>query len=432
MRPHRPRRAGAVALVAITLAALAGCGAQAAGPPVLTWYANPDSGGQKAIAADCTSAAQGRYRIAVSVLPREAGEQRQQLVRRLAAGDSSIDLMSLDPPFVPEFAEAGFLAPVPAQVADALGRDVVPSALQGASWRGALVTVPFWANTQLLWYRRSAVQAAGLDLTRPVTWEQVIAAARGQGRQVAAQGRRAESLVVWLNALVESAGGRIVTDPSPDDPAAVRLGLTAPPAQAAARVIEQFVQAGVGGPGFATASEDTNATAFERGDAIFMVNWPFVWSRANSAVRAGTLGADVLADYGWALYPRVEADRASAPPLGGIDIGVGAFSRHTAAAYEAARCITSVAHQSYYFATNGNPPASTAAYADPEVRRAFPMADTIRDSLVQAAPRPQTAYYPEVSESLQRVYHPPAGVGEGSGRQAADLIRAVLAKDDLL
>ena len=42
-------------------------------------------------------------------LPNDASQQREQLVRRLAAQDSSIDLMSLDPPFVAEFANAGFL-----------------------------------------------------------------------------------------------------------------------------------------------------------------------------------------------------------------------------------------------------------------------------------------------------------------------------------
>ena len=41
--------------------------------------------------------------------PTTPSQQREQLVRRLAAKDSSIDLMSLDPPFVAEFANAGFL-----------------------------------------------------------------------------------------------------------------------------------------------------------------------------------------------------------------------------------------------------------------------------------------------------------------------------------
>ncbi|MGE3287191.1 MAG: extracellular solute-binding protein [Pseudonocardia sp.] len=433
MRHQRGRRRGfAVALVAIALGAVAGCGGEAAGPPVLNWYINPDSGGQETIAQACTQAAGGAYTIAVSTLPRESSEQRQQLIRRLAANDSSIDLMSLDPPYVPEFAEARFLAPLPDAVKAKASQGVVQSAVEGATWNGELVALPFWANTQLLWYRKSAVAATGLDMTKPVTWDQIITAAQAQGKQVAAQGRRAESLTVWVNALIESAGGKIITDPSPDNPANIGLGLEDPPATEGAQVIEQFVQAGVGGPGFSTASEDTSATAFENGNAIFMVNWPFVYTRAQSAVEEGTLPPGTPEDYGWALYPQVKPDLPSAPPLGGIDIAVGAFTEHPDLAFQAAECITSPENQAKYWVSDGNPAASIAAFSDPAVVAAFPMAETIKQSLEQAAPRPQTPYYAEVSESIQRVYHPPSAVNDQSGAEAAALIRAVLAKEDLL
>ena len=82
------RRAASVALAALTVCGLAGCGSGESGPPTLNWYINPDSGGQAEIANRCTQAAGGRYRIAVSVLPRESSEQREQLIRRLAAEDT--------------------------------------------------------------------------------------------------------------------------------------------------------------------------------------------------------------------------------------------------------------------------------------------------------------------------------------------------------
>lgn len=427
------RRLGAVLVAAFVATGLAACGGQDGGAPRLTWYTNPDSGGQAELARRCTAAASGAYTIRTAVMPRESSEQRQQLVRRLAANDSSIDLMSLDPPYIPEFAEARFLAPVPADVAARVSQGVVDSARQGATWRGTLVTVPFWANTQLLWYRKSVATAAGLDLSRPVTWQQLIDAARGQGQQLAVQGLRAEALTVWVNALVASAGGAIVTDPSPDNPAQIKLGLADPPAAEAARVMRAVADAGVGGPALSTSGEDANVNAFEAGEAAFMVNWPFVWPRAQAGVEGGTLDASVPADYGWALYPRVQADRPSTPPYGGINLGVGAFSEHPDLAYAAAECITSEQNQAYYFISNGNPAARAAVYDDPEVLREFPMAPVIRESLEQAAPRPQTPYYSEVSESVQRIYHPPSQVDPATtGRRAADLISAVLAKKELL
>ena len=216
--PARGRRRHLPGLTIVALlfvSAVAACGGDEGGAPTLTWYTNPDSGGQVEIASRCTEAAEGRYEIKVTVLPRESSEQRQQLVRRLAAEDSSIDMMSLDPPYIPEFAQAEFLAPVPDDVAERVSEGVVESALAGSTWNGELVAIPFWANTQLLWYRKSVAEAAGLDMSQPVTWDQLIQAAQDQKKLLGVQGIRAEALTVWINALVESAGGHVITNPTP-------------------------------------------------------------------------------------------------------------------------------------------------------------------------------------------------------------------------
>ena len=432
-RSRRLRRGIAGTAVALVASGtLAACGGDSGGPPTLTWYINPDSGGQAEIASRCTDEAGGDYVIEVSQLPRDSPSQREQLVRRLAAEDSSIDIMSLDPPYIPEFAQAGFLAPVPDDVAQRVSEGVVQSAIEGSTWNDKLVAIPFWANTQLLWYRKSVVEAAGLDMTQPVTWDQLIEAAQSQDKLIGAQGIRSESLTVWLNALIESAGGHIIEKTTPD-PADYQFGLTSEAGIRAAEVMRDVSNSGQVGGGFSTANEDSNATGFESDDAGFMVNWPFVWPRANSAVEAGTLDQSVPDDFGWTLYPRVDADTPSAPPYGGINLTVGAFSEHVDFAYEATECITSDENQAYYFETNGNPAASIAVYDDPKVLDVFPQAPVIRESLDNAAPRPLTPYYSEVSGGIQREYHPTGSVDpQSTPQQATDLITAVLKGDQLL
>src|SRR3712207_300352 len=167
-------------VVASTLAACGGGGDSAT--PTLNWYINPDSGGQAAIAERFSAESDGAYTINVSQLPRDSPAQREQLIRRLAANDTSIDLMSIDVVFPPEFAQAGFLAPVPEDVAQEVTEGVFQGALDSATWDGELVAVPFWSNTQLLWYRKSVAEAAGLDMSQPVTWDQLIEAAEGQDK----------------------------------------------------------------------------------------------------------------------------------------------------------------------------------------------------------------------------------------------------------
>ena len=431
-RRSRRRAVAGAATLLVTAGTLAACGGGGSGgAPSLTWYVNPDQGGQAEIASRCSKASNGAYTIEVSTLPREAPAQREQLVRRLAANDPSIDLMSLDVPFSPELAQAGFLAPVPDDLAERVSEGVVQGSLESATWKDELVTIPFWANTQLLWFRKSVAQKAGLDMTQPVTWEQLIKAAQATDTTISAQGRRSESLVVWLNALIESAGGHVIEKNS-DNPDDIKLGLDSPAGERAAEVMRAVADSGVTGPAFSTASEDTNASQFEGDTAGFMVNWPFVWAQAQTKVEAGTLDASVPQDYGWALYPRVDEDTPSAPPLGGINLGVSAFSKHVDLAYDATECITSDENQAFYMTTNGNPASSAAVYDDPKVQEAYPMADTIRESLEAAAPRPLTAYYSEVSGGIQREYHPPSSVSAATGRKAQDLISAVLSGDQLL
>ena len=431
---RRSRRRGVASAAALLVGAgtLAACGGDSGGASTLTWYINPDSGGQAEIASRCTDEAGGAYTIEVAQLPRESSQQREQLIRRLAAEDSSIDIMSLDPPYIPEFAQAGYLAPVPEDVADRVTEDVVQSAIDGSTWNDELVAVPFWANTQLLWFKKSVAEDAGLDMEQPVTWDQLIEAAVDQDTEIAAQGIRAEALTVWLNALIESAGGHIIEETA-DDPEDIVLGLDSEAGRAAATVMNDLATSGAVGPAFSTAGEDSSVTDFEEGDAAFMVNWPFVWGRALAAVEAGTLDQSVPDDYGWTIYPAVVEDEPAAPPYGGINLGIGAFSENVDAAYEAAECIVSEENQAYYFTSNGNPAAKASVYDDPDVIDVFPQAPVIRESLEMAKPRPQTVYYSEVSGALQREYPPATAIDpETTGKSADDLISAVLAGEQLL
>jgi ABC-type glycerol-3-phosphate transport system substrate-binding protein len=423
----------AVALVGMLIGtvAMSGCG-PAEADNSLTWYINPDAGGQAAIAEKCSAESGGRYRIETSLLPNDAASQREQLARRLAAGDTSLDIMSLDPPFVPELAEPGFLAPVPDEVAEATTEDVVEGAIAGATWKDELVTVPFWANTQILWYRKSVAEAAGLDMSGPVTWDQIMEAARAQDKTLGVQGAQAESMTVWVNALIESAGGSIIVDPKATADT-LELGLDSEAGVAAAEVISTIGDEGLGGPGLPTQAENESLIGFQGDSGSFMVNWPFVWPATSAAVEAGSLDQAVLDDIGWGIYPRMMEDEDAAPPLGGINLGVGAKSDNPELAYEAIECIVSVENQAEYFLTNGNPPANTEAYEDPRIEESFPMAETIRDSLQLAAPRPQTPFYNEVSTGIQQRWAPPAAVDpESTPETSSTFITSVLRGEQLL
>ncbi|WP_020580309.1 extracellular solute-binding protein [Actinopolymorpha alba] len=449
----RKRRRTAILAAGALLAgtALAGCGG-GSGPPVLTWYINPDNGTQQKLAQTCTEQANGRYRIQTALLPRDSTAQREQLVRRLAAGDQGVDLMSLDVPYLAEFANAGFVRRFSADERARLTKGMLTGPLDAAQWKGALYAVPFNTNTQLLWYHKSVARKAGLDVgpTTDVTWDQVIKAAEKTGTTVQVQASRYEGYSVLINSLVASAGGRILKNPQAGKE--VTPSIDSKAGRAAANVLRTLARSKAASPDISNSDEGTTQAGFLEKSGGFMTNWPFVYTaetgildglkQERQAAKSAATRADLdqkikdqearIADFGWARWPAVVKGRPSAPPLGGIDLAIGAFTRYPAASVEAVACLTSPASQKTYMLGEGLLPTVESVYADPKIRKAFPMSDLLRRSVDEAAPRPVTPYYPDITAAIQRTWHPPGALTSRTPAETAQLIVAVLHDRELI
>jgi multiple sugar transport system substrate-binding protein len=141
-----------------------------------------------------------------------------------------------------------------------------------------------------------------------------------------------------------------------------------------------------------------------------MVNWPYVYSAAKGDVAGGAIDQSVVDDIAWARFPAMRAGTPSKPPLGGIDLAVGGYTERPEQAMALVKCATTLESNVEYMLDSGNPAAKGAAYDDPKVRTAFPMAALIRQSIDEAGPRPITPYYNDVSTSVQVTWHPPTEV----------------------
>ncbi len=309
---RRPAIAAAAVLVASSL--LAACSSDDSGPPELVWYINPDAGGQDAVAKECST---DDYTITTQVLPQDASQQRIQLARRLAAEDPTIDLMSLDPPFTAEFAAAGYLADIPSDLQTQFAEQAFEGATAAATWEDELVVAPFWSNTQVLWYRKSFVDKAGLDMSQPVSWDQIIQAASDNGGTIGVQANKYEGYSVWINALIAGAGGEIATNTEAGPDADITISSEA--GQTAAGVVEELAASAAAPADLSVSNEGTAAANFGAEDGAFQVNWTFIW---------GNYGEERLGDdIGYARYPQTVEGEESRPPYGGIGIGVSAYYR---------------------------------------------------------------------------------------------------------
>lgn len=441
MRKHRVSGRKLRRVVSATLAAtlsmsvLAACGG-GDGKATLNWYINPD--GQDTLNKLATDCSTDEYDIKIQLLPASATDQRTQLARRLAAGDSSTDLMSLDPVFVPEFANAKWLAPFEGELADEVLDDVLKGAAETVVWNDKVVAAPQWANTQVVWYRKSLAQAAGLDMTQPVTWDQVIDAAADNDGTVGVQANKYEGYVVWINALIQGAGGNVLDPSTVEDGREAKVTIDSDAGKDAAAVIKKLADSGAVQPDFATSNEGTSLGAMfpQEGAGEFMTNWTFVYKNYEGLI--GKLGgpADEAAfeDFGWARYPQTVAGEESRPPIGGIDIGVGAYSKHLGFAQDAAVCVTNAEAQTALAVNDGLMPSRQSVYDAAELKDAYPadLLSLFSQSVDSGGPRPKSAFYSQISSALQSRWHSPTSVDSGTPGASAEFLKAILSGKALL
>jgi multiple sugar transport system substrate-binding protein len=396
------RRGLLLGLAAALLAACGGASAQSGGTPTLNWYIYPEhSGSFTAAAKDCSAASGGEYNIAIQTLPTAADAQRQQLVRRLAAKDSSLDILGLDVVWEAEFSEAGWIVPFTGERRRQAEQDAVKAALDTATYKGQLVAAPFNSNTQLLWYRKDLVP------NPPRTWAEMISQAEALARQgkphhIEIQGASYEGYTVWINAMILSAGGQVLSENGQQ----VTLG---PKAAQGISLIGQLARSPAADPSLGVQMEDQTRLAFETGKAAFEINYPFVYPSAQQNAPA------IAKQMGWVEYPRVDANLPSRPPVGGSDLAVSAYSRHKQQAFDAIMCLRNRENQLRSAVKGGLPPTLASLYRDPRlVNGGYPFAAEIFDSLQRGGVRPKTPAYQSVSIAMQTTLYPPSSAGPGT------------------
>ncbi len=412
----------AVAAVGMVLGAatLVGCGAEAAGQVVLAFDTGAEGAGEdRAAAVECSRASGGRYTIEQRIeQSNNSDDQRLQLVRRLVAHDSGLDIMELDVILTGEFAQAGWIVPYPAELARQIEQGTLRGPLETGIYQGKLYAAPLHTNTQVLWYRKDLVPHP------PKTWDEMIQmaenlAARGLPHYIEVQGARYEGLTVWFNTLLTSAGGSIVSD---NGDVRVARGNAA---RQALGVMLRVATSRAADPSLSVSKEADGRLAMEAGKAAFEVNYPdtyvsmyppglgggggtFIDQRGRPTSQdTGRRVGDV---FGWAAYPSVAVDKPARVTIGGVNLGVSATSRHPAEAFEAVQCLRNRDNQLRGAVDLARPPTLVALYDDPAFQKHYPAWQAIRDSLNNASVRPETPAYKSISIVVSDLLNPPAKI----------------------
>lgn len=270
---------------------------------------------------------------------------------------------------------------------------------------GKLLGMPWYTDTGLLFYRTDLLQK--YRRPPPTTWDEMATTAaivqageRATGAKdfqgFVFQAKSSESLtcnaIEWIASF---GGGRLVDDQGAitiNNPQAARALATA------ARWVGTISSVGV----LNYAEEDARGV-FQNGQALFMRNWPYAWSLAQSpdSLVRGKVGVSAL--------PRGDGPGARhAGTLGGWQLSVTRYSKNPAVAADLVLHMASAAVQKDRAIRGSFNPTRPALYKDPEVIAANAFMANLLGTFEESVARPSGVAglkYPSVSLALTNTTH---------------------------
>ena len=370
-----------------------GCGGSAKGaegvPQIgFTVGRDPTRIGERVI-AECNRQAHGRYRIEAIYNPPTVDGQREQLIRRLAGKDPSLDVLGLDVIWTAEFSEANWIYDLTDQI-EPIKDQFVPATLESVKWKNKYWALPVGTNVAVLYYRTDIIK------TPPKTWEELVQQARSAMKEHPEmagflwQANQYEGLTVDAMEFIYAANGKVLNEDGTKSLLADGDGATH-----AFSFMHQLFADGISPQQVLTFQEEESRQMFGQGKAVFLRNWPYVYSLANGP------DSKVKGKFAVAPLPGFKG-RSTAGVIGGVNYAISRFSDHPKLAWEALQCLGSAEHDKLKMIEKGELSAREDTYLDPEVIARIPFTKTAREALNTAYSRPATPYYNDVTYAINR------------------------------
>jgi len=264
---------------------------------------------------------------------------------------------------------------------------------------GKLLAMPWFTDVGLLYYRKDLLEK--YDEKVPTTWEELATMAkkiqdaeRASGAKdmqgFVFQAKASESLTCnaleWIAAYN---GGSIVDNTGK---------ITINNAQAAKALDTAASWVGTITPrGVLNYAEEEARGVFQKGNAVFMRNWPYAWSDAQAA------DSTIKGKVGVSPLPKGGVNGKSAATIGGWQLAVSKHSKHPKEATDLIMFLTSKDTQKKRAVDGSYNPTIPALYADKEILDKNPFFADLLKVFEASVARPSKATglkYNEVSTAF--------------------------------
>lgn len=336
-------------------------------------------------------------KINFQVMPGTSGDILNRFVTLFAAKDPSLDVLSMDVIWPPQFAAAGWLQPLDEWFTPAKREAYLPGAIKANTIGGKIYGVPWYTDAGLFYYRKDLLDKHNAKV--PTTWAEMISTAQrivqAENNPALAgflfQGARIEALanfffeVLWSNGGdILDANGKVIVDNG--------KGL-----EALNFMLDLIRRHRVTPPGVTTLPTDDTRVAFQDARYVFLRNWTYAWALFQGE------GSKVSGKVGIAPLPRGSAGSAST--LGGWQLAISSYSRNKQAAWRFVEYMAGPVAEKSMALQLSTVPTLKGVFEDSVVRARAPHYPSMLAVALNARPRPQISDYPRLSSIVQTNIH---------------------------
>jgi multiple sugar transport system substrate-binding protein len=240
------------------------------------------------------------------------------------SGEAAYDIVYCDGIWVAKFAAAGWLADLSSRPTADDRADFLPVEFEAGSYQGKLYRMPAFTDAGVLFYRKDLVSKP------PETFEQLSMLAQAMQTEdrwgFLWQGKQYEGLVTVFLEVLRGFGGEWI------DAQTREVKIDSPETIQAITFLKNTIGT-ISPPSVTTYAEEDTRNIFQNGRAVFLRNWPYVWTLIQQA--GGSFSQQI------AMTPMVHAPGfASAPTLGGWGFAIASQSRDPGRAWQFVEFLT--------------------------------------------------------------------------------------------
>jgi multiple sugar transport system substrate-binding protein len=344
----------------------------------------------------------GAIEVTLRLAPADTSQYFEKLRIEFQAGEADADVISGDVIWPAQFAANGWISDLSGLFTEALRKPYLPATINSNTYEGRVYGVPWFTDAGMLYYRADLLEESGFS-GPPETWEEMremaekVRQERGTNYGFVFQGAEYEGGVVNGLEFIWNSGGDVLDLRDPE-----KVTVASPEAVAGLETARGLVSEGVAPGAVPSYKEYESYAVFLNGDAVFMRNWPNVYTRAADPSLSNVEQERI----GVAPLPVAHPGSPAHSGLGGWNLMVNAASEEkTEAAWAFIRYLTAPAQQKERALEGGYLPTREDCYEDQEILSQVPVIALGREAIRNVRSRPVTPLYHDVSLAMAERFH---------------------------